>query len=86
MKVKSESEVGSELNQREKQISYINAHMWNLEKNWCRRSYLQSRNRDTDVENKRMDTKAGTGEWLDWEIGTDMCICTIDTMDKIDTS
>ena len=33
--------------------------MWNLEK-WYKWSYLQSRNRDTDVENKCMDTK---GEW-----------------------
>ena len=29
-----------------------------LEK-WCRRTDLQGRNRDTDVENKRMDTKGG---------------------------
>ena len=32
---------------REKQIAYINAQMWNLEK-WG--TYLQSRNRDRDVE------------------------------------
>ena len=42
----------------EKEVSYMNAYMWNLEK-WCRGTYLQSRNRDTDVENKRMDTKEG---------------------------
>ena len=48
--------------EREKQISYNNAYMWNLEK--CYRcSYLQSRNRDTDVENKCMDTKGETGGW-----------------------
>ena len=29
--------------------------MWNLEK-LHRRSYLQSRNRDTDLEDKHMDT------------------------------
>ena len=34
--------------------------MWNLEK-LHRRSYLQSRNRDTDVENKCMDTKGEKG-------------------------
>ena len=34
--------------------------MWNLEK-WYRWTYLQSRNRDTDVENKHMDTKGGKG-------------------------
>ena len=42
----------------EKQISYINAYMWNLEK-WYRWTALQGRNGDTDVENKRMDTKVG---------------------------
>ena len=48
--------------EREKQISYINAYMWNLKK--LVQSYLQSRNRDIDVENKRMNTKgqrAGMG-------------------------
>ena len=36
---------------------------------WYRWSYLQKRNRDTDVENKRMDSKAETmgrdalGDW-----------------------
>ena len=44
--------------EREKQISYINTYMWNLEK-WHRWSYLQSRNRDTYTEIKHMDTKAG---------------------------
>ena len=43
---------------------------------WCRWSYLQSRNRDTDVENKRMDTK---GEGRGWdELGDgDWYICTL---------
>ena len=68
--------------EREKQILYINAYMWNLEK-WCRWSYLQSRNRDTDVEKKYMDTK-GEGEWWE-ELGDwDWHIYTIDTMYKID--
>ena len=35
--------------EREKQIPYINAHIWNL-KRWYRWFYLQIRN--TDVENK----------------------------------
>ena len=38
--------------EREKQISYINTYMWNLGEKWYRWSYLQNRNRDTDVENK----------------------------------
>ena len=45
--------------------------MWNL-KNWYRRSYLQSRNRYTDVENKRMDTKGERGGGMNWEIGIDI--------------
>ena len=64
--------------EREKQISYINAFMWNLEK-WYRWTGLQGRNRDTDVENKHMDTKGlkwgvwgGGGGGMNWEIGIDM--------------
>ena len=61
--------------EREKQISCINAYMWNLEK-WYRWTGLQGRNRDTDVENKRMDTKGGSGGGggggMNWEIGIDM--------------
>ena len=51
--------------EREKQIWYINAYMWNLEK-WYRWSYLQSRNEDTDGKNKCMETKGQRGgvEWI----------------------
>ena len=71
--------------EREKQISYINAYMWNLEK-WYRWTSLQGRNWDTDAENKRLDTKGGkwqggdggmnwdssmVGDW-DWHIYTNM--------------
>ena len=46
--------------EREKQISRINAYMWNLEKwYWC--TYLQGRNGNTDVENGLVDT-VGKGE------------------------
>ena len=45
----------------EHQISYILTHIWwNLEK-WYRWIYLQSRNRDTDAENKYMDTQGEGG-------------------------
>ena len=48
----------------EKQISYNIAYMWNLEKRY-RWIYLQSRNRDTDIENGRMDTRWGGGKgWI----------------------
>ena len=67
--------------EREKQILYINAYMCNLEK-WYRWTSLQGRNRDTDVENKPMDTKTGKRgvmrvvvRWngrLGWHIYTNM--------------
>ena len=38
----------------------INAYMWNLEK-WYNWTCLQSRNGDTDVENKRTDAKGEEG-------------------------
>ena len=43
--------------------------MWNLEK-WYKCTGLQGRNRDADVETKRMDTKGGkrrgAGVWGWW--------------------
>ena len=49
--------------------------MWNLEK-WYRWTGLQGKNRDTDVENKRMDTNGGKqgeggGGGMNREIGID---------------
>ena len=60
--------------EREKQISYINVYMWNpKKKKWYRRSYLQSRNRDTDIENKPMNTKEERRvDGMNWEIGVDI--------------
>ena len=43
----------------ERQISYDIIHMWNLKK-WYKWTYLWSRNRLIDIENKLMDTKGGT--------------------------
>ena len=53
------------MSEREKQISCINAYTWNLEKCY-RLTGLQGRNRDTDVENKHMDTKGGKSGWGEW--------------------
>ena len=39
---------------------YINRYIWNPAK-WYRQTYLQSRNRDTDVEEKQTDTKGERG-------------------------
>ena len=36
------------------------------------KTYSQSRNRDTDVENNLMDTKGGRRGGMNWEIGIDM--------------
>ena len=41
--------------EREKQILYINAYMWNLEKLY-RWTYLQGRNRDADIKDEAVDT------------------------------
>ena len=66
-----QNEVSSE---REKQISYDIANVWNLEK-WYQWIYLQSRNRDTEVENKQMDTKGGSEVgWIGTYIYTLLCI------------
>ena len=45
---------------RERQISYDITYLWNL-KQWYKETYLQNRNRLTDVENKLMVTKGQSG-------------------------
>ena len=52
-----ETVIQHEVSQKEKNKYCILMHICGIWKMWYRRSYLQSRNRDTDVENKRMDTK-----------------------------
>ena len=55
-----------------KQIPYINAYIWTLEK-WCRRTYLQGKN--TGVDTGRCVDKGGGergGGGINWEIGIDM--------------
>ena len=62
----------SEVSQRERQISYDIAYMWN-QKNWYKWTYLQNRNRLTDLENELMVTRGeGSGGGVDWEFGIDM--------------
>ena len=41
---------------RERQLSYDIPYMWNLKK-WYKWTYLQDRNRPTDIENKLLVTK-----------------------------
>ena len=51
--------------------------MWNLGK-WYRLFYLQSRNRDTDIENKYTDIKRERGVGgTNWDIETDTYILII---------
>ena len=67
--------------EREKQISYINACMWNIEK-WYRWAGLQGRSWDTDVETNlwtpRGESRGGWGCWFaelgdwDWHVYTDV--------------
>ena len=45
---------------REKQIAYIKAYIWDLEK-WYWWTYLQGKNGDSDIENRLVDT-VGEGE------------------------
>ena len=52
---------------KEGQISYDIAYMWNLKK-WYKRTYLQDRNRVTDVENNLMVTSGEIGGGINWEI------------------
>ena len=53
----------SEIRKRKK-IVYINVYMWNLKKGY-KRTYLQNRNRVTDIKNKLKVIKSEEG-------GTDM--------------
>ena len=57
--------------EREKEMSYINTYMWNLEK-WYRWTYSQGRNRDVDVENGHVDTGEEGESGTNWEIRIDI--------------
>ena len=61
--------------QKEKNQYHILTQMWNLEK-WYRWTYVHSRNRDTDIENKHMDTEGGRGvEWTETVIDIHVLLC-----------
>ena len=55
-----ETIIHSEVSQEDKNKHYILTHKCGMKKCY-RQSYLQSRNRDTDVENKHMVTKGEDG-------------------------
>ena len=50
--------------EREKQISYINAYIWNLERRYCW-TYLQGNDGDSPWGHKDLDMT----EWLNWTDG-----------------
>ena len=52
--------------EREKQISFSNTCIWNLER-WYWWAYVQGRNRDTDIENRLVDTVWGREGSTSWE-------------------
>ena len=56
--------------ERERQVSYNNAYMWNLE-NWYRWSYFQSRNRDRRREQMYGYQGGKVGGGRNWEIEID---------------
>ena len=45
------------MSQKEKNILYINTHMWNLENS--KGEHIFRADRDTDIDHKCMDTKKG---------------------------
>ena len=53
--------------ERERQILYINAYIWNLE--W--RPYMQNSKRDTDVKNRLLDSVGEGGSGTIWENSTE---------------
>ena len=56
-----ETIIQSEISQTGKKKNTVSYHIYvESEKKWYRQSYLQSRNRDTDLQNK-MDTKGEEG-------------------------
>ena len=61
----------SEISQRKTNITW---YRLNVEyKKWCKWTYLQNRNRVTDVEKKLMVSKGDWGEeGINWEIETDI--------------
>ena len=61
--------------EREKQISYINAYIWNLQK-WHRGTYLQGWNRDADVEDG-LWTQQGKGKGKGVNRESSVGVCTL---------
>ena len=62
--------------EREEQISYIKAYIWNLERwFWC--TYLQGSNGDADLENRLVDSVREGEGGTNWESSTETYIWNI---------
>ena len=59
--MEQEISILSEMSDTEREISYNITYMWNLKKRY-KWTYLQNRNRLTDIENKFVVTKGEGGE------------------------
>ena len=57
--------------EREKQILYINAYIWDLEKQYWWTN-LQGRNRNTDAKNRLVDTVEEGKGGINWESSIEM--------------
>ena len=57
----------TEWSRSERQISYSNAHIRNLEK-WYWRIYLQGNGEETDIENRPIDMGRGGRERITWKL------------------
>ena len=55
---------------RKRRMSYDIIYMWNLKK-WYKWTYLQNRNRVTDVENNLMGNRGEREGGINWETGID---------------
>ena len=64
-----ETVIENAIKQKDKSKYHILKHIYGIWKNYYRQSYLQSINRDTDVEKKCVDTKWWKGGWGNWETG-----------------
>ena len=58
--------------EREKQISYNITYLCRIQKNDTDELNLQSTNKDTNIENKHMDTKGQRRGGMNWETGIDI--------------
>ena len=66
--------IQKEVSEKERQISYINAYIWNLER-WYQWFYMQGSKGDTDLKNRLLDS-VGEGEGgMIWEKSTERYNC-----------